>query len=92
MLADGSSGAVRECLLRGLVYFTGTEYAQLGFPTSEEGGFSECPSKCPPLCDDPLLILGLVHASVVLPSTNGGLETSLATWNSHWKMVPSKHG
>ena len=55
-------------------------YAQLGFPTSEEGGFFERPFKCPPLCDDTLVIPGLVHASVVLPSTNGGLETSLASW------------
>ena len=28
-----------------------------------------------------LVIPGLVHASVLLPSTNGGLETSLAPWN-----------
>ena len=27
-----------------------------------------------------LVIPGIVHASVVLPSTNGGLETSLAPW------------
>ena len=32
------------------------------------------------LCYDTLVIPGLVHASVVLPSTNGGLETSLAPW------------
>ena len=80
MLADGSYGAVRECLLQGLVYCTDTECAQLGFSTSEEGGFFERPSKCPPLCDDALVIPGLVHASVVLPCTNGGLETSLASW------------
>ena len=38
MLADGSHRAVRERLLQGLVYCTDTGYAQLGFPTSEEGG------------------------------------------------------
>ena len=67
MLADGCYG-------------TGPGYAQLGFPTSEEGGFFERPSKWPPLCDDTLAIPGLVHAWVVLPSTNGGLETFLASW------------
>ena len=80
MLADGSYGAVRERLLQGLVYCSDTEWAQLGFPTSEERGFFERPSKYPPLCDDTLVIPGLVHASVVLPSTNGGLETSFAPW------------
>ena len=80
MLADDSYGAVRERLLQGLVYCTDTKCAQLGFLTSEEGGFFERPSKCPPLCDDTLVIPGLVHASVVLPSANGGLETSLASW------------
>ena len=67
-------------LAQGLVYCTGTGYANLGFPTPEDGGFFERPSKCPPLCDDTLVIPGLVRASVVLPSTNGGLETSLAPW------------
>ena len=80
MLADGSYGAVRERLLQGLVYCTDTEYAQLGFPTSEKGGFIERPYKCSPLCDDALVIPGFVHASVVLPSTSGGLEASLAPW------------
>ena len=80
MHADGFCGAVRECLLQGLVYCMDTEYAHLGFPTNEEGGFFERPFKCPPLCDDTLVIQGLVHASVVLPSTNCGLETSLAPW------------
>ena len=56
MLADGSYGAVR---LQGLVYCTDTSCAQLGFPTSEVGGFFERPSKCPPLCDDTLVIPGL---------------------------------
>ena len=79
MLADGSYGAVREHLLQGLVYCMDTGYAQLGFPTSEEGGFFERPSKCPPLCDD-TLVISYANASVVLPSTNGGLETSLAPW------------
>ena len=78
MLADGSYGAVRERLLQGLVYCTDTQYAQLGFSMSEEGGFFECPSKYAPLCDDTLVIPSLVHASLVLTSTNGGLETSLA--------------
>ena len=32
------------------------------------------------VCDDTLVIPGFVHASLVLPSTNGGLETSLAPW------------
>ena len=41
MLADGSYGAVRERLLQGLVYCSDTEWAQLGFPMSEEGGFFE---------------------------------------------------
>ena len=45
MLADGFYGAVRERLLQGLVYCSDTEWAQLGFPTSEEGGFFERPSK-----------------------------------------------
>ena len=71
---------MREGLLQGLVYCTDTGYAQLGFPTSEEGVFFERPSKCSPLCDDTLVIVGFVHATVVLPSTNGGLETSLAPW------------
>ena len=78
MLADGSYDTVRERLLQGLVYCMDTGYAQLSFPTIEEGGFFERPTKCPHLCDDTLVIPGLVHASVVLPSTNGGLETSLA--------------
>ena len=69
ILADGCYGAVRERLLQGLVNCR-----------SEEGGFFERPSKCPPFCDDTLVIPGLVHASVVLPSANGGLETSLAPW------------
>ena len=43
MLPDGSYGAVRERLLQGLVYCTDTGYAQLCFPTSEEGGFFERP-------------------------------------------------
>ena len=59
MLADGSYGAVRERLLQGLVYCLDTEWDQLGFPTSEEGGFFERPSKYPPLCDDTLVIPGL---------------------------------
>ena len=80
MLADGSYGAVRERLLQGLVNCTDPEWAQLGFPTSEERGFFERPSKYLPLCNDTLVIPGLVHASVVLPSTNGGLETSFAPW------------
>ena len=80
MLADGSYGAVRERLLQGLVYFSDTEWAQPGFPMSEDGGFFERPSKYSPLCDDTLVIPGLVHTSVVLPSTNGGLETSFAPW------------
>ena len=80
MLADGCYDAVRERLLQGLIYCTDPGYAQLGFPTSEEGGFFERPSNCPPLCDDTLVIPGLVHASVVLPSTNSGLETSFAPW------------
>ena len=67
-------------MLQCLVYCLDTEWAQLGFPTSEEGGFFERPSKYPPLCDDTLVIPGFVHASVVLPSTNGGLETSFAPW------------
>ena len=78
MLADGSYGAVRERLLEGLVYCSDTEWTLLGFPTREEGGFFERLSKYPPLCDDTLVIPGLVHASVVRPSTNGGLETSFA--------------
>ena len=80
MLADGSYSMVRERLLQGLIYCTDTECAQLGFPMSEEGGYFERPSKYRPLCDDTLVIPGLVHASMVLPSTNGGLETSLAPW------------
>ena len=80
MLADGSYGAVRERFLQDLVYCTDTECAQLGFPTREEGAFFDCPSKYPSLCDDTLVMPGLVHASVVLPSTNGGLENSLAPW------------
>ena len=67
MLADGSYGAVRESLLQGLVNCTDPEWAQLGFLTSEERGFFERPSKYPPLCNDTLVIPGLVHASVVLP-------------------------
>ena len=63
-------------LLQGLVYCTNTGYAQLGFPTHEEREFFERPSKC----HDTLVIPGLVHVSVVLPSTNGGLGTSLAPW------------
>ena len=73
MLADSCYGVVRERLLQGLVNCTDTGYVQLSFPMSEEGGFFERPSKCPPLCDDTLVIPGLVHASVVLLSTNGGL-------------------
>ena len=78
MLTDGSYGAMRERLLQGLVYCTDRRYAQLGFSTSEEGGYFERPSIWPPLCDDTLVIPGLVHALVVMPSTNGGLETSIA--------------
>ena len=44
MLADGSYGAVKERLLQGLINFTDPEWAQLGFPTSEERGFFERPS------------------------------------------------
>ena len=91
MLADNSYGAVRECLLQGLVYCTDSECAQLGFSTSEEEGFFERPSKCPPLCDT-LVIRGLVHASVVLPSTNGGLKTSLVPWKFALEVTPSKEG
>ena len=80
MLADGCYGAVGQRLLQGLVYCTESGYVQLGFPTSEEGGFFERPSKCPPLCDGTLVIPGLVHASAVLPSTNSSLETYLAPW------------
>ena len=80
MLADGSYGAVRERLLQSLVYCSDTEWAQLGFPMSEEGGFFEPSFKYSPLCDDTLVIPSLVHASVVLPSTNGSLETSFAPW------------
>ena len=79
MLIDGCYGAVRERLLQGLVNCMDTECVQLGFSTSEEGGFFERPSKCPLLCDDTLVTPSLVHAPVVLPSTNGGLETSLAS-------------
>ena len=43
----------------------------------ERRGFFGRPSKCPPLCDDTLAMPGFVHASVVLPSTYGDLETSL---------------
>ena len=63
-------------LLQGLVYCTNTGFAQLGFPTHEEREFFERPSKC----HDTLVIPGLVHVSVVLLSTNGGLKTSLAPW------------
>ena len=77
MLADGSYGAVRERLLQGLVYCTDTGYAHLG---SRRARREDSPSVHPNvrLCDDTLVIQGLVHTSVVLPSTNGGLETSLA--------------
>ena len=57
MSADASYSVVRERLLQGLVYCTNPGYAQLGFPTSEEGGFFERPSKCPPLCDDTLVLV-----------------------------------
>ena len=80
MLADGSYGAVRERLLQGLVNCMDPEWAQLGFPTSEERGFFERRYKYPPLCNDTLVIPGLVLTSVVLPSTHGGLETSFAPW------------
>ena len=80
MRADGSYGALRERLLQGQVYCSDTEWAHIGFLTSEVGGFFERPSKYPPLCDDTLVIPGLVHASVVLPSTNGCLETSFTPW------------
>ena len=67
-------------MLQGLIYCTDPGCAQLGFRISEEEGFFDCLSKCPPVCDHTLIIPGLVHASVVLPSTNGGLETSFAPW------------
>ena len=67
MLAGSSYGAVRKRSLLSLVYCTDPGYAQLGFSTSEVGGFFEHPSKCPPLCDDTFVIPGLVHALVVLP-------------------------
>ena len=86
MLATGSYGAVRERLLQGLVYCTDRGYTQLGFPTSEEGGFFERPSNCPALRDDAFVIPGLAHASLVLPCTNGGLQTcSLEIRTIRWQ-------
>ena len=93
MLADGPYGAVRERLLQeGLVYCTDTECAQLGFTMSEERGFFERPSKCLPLCDDTLVIPGLVHASVVLPLPMVVWKLLSHPGNLHWNVAPSKEG
>ena len=42
------------------------------------------------LCDDTLVIPGLVPASVVLPSTNGSLETSFAPWKFVQRRLSSR--